>query len=292
MNLSPKIAIATDSNSGILPAEAKELGVFLMPMPFLINGEPYFENMNLSQSEFYRLLANNANVSTSQPSIGDLADFWTEILENYDSIVYIPMSSGLSQSCATATNIANEFNGRVFVVDNRRISVTQKNSVLDALILREQGKTAEEIVEHLTQTAEQSSIYIAVDTMKYLKKGGRVTPAAAMIGSILKIKPVLQLQGQRLDKFALARSLQKAKDTMKAAIKTDLETRFAEFLKAGEMILDVAYTENDTEALLFVEELKTAFPLLTIRHCDPLPLSVSCHIGSGALAVAATHILK
>ena len=196
------------------------------------------------------------------------------------------------QSCATATNIAKEFNGRVFVVDNRRISVTQKDSVLDALILREQGKTAEEIVSYLTKTAEDSSIYIAVDTMKYLKKGGRVTPAAAMIGSILKIKPVLQLQGQRLDKFALARSLQKAKETMKSAIKTDLENRFADFTKAGEMILDVAYTENESEALLFMEELKVAFPNVTIRCCNPLPLSVSCHIGPGALAVATTRIIK
>ena len=287
-----KIAIATDSNSGILPAEAKELGVFLLPMPFLVNGEPYFENMNLSQADFYRLLALNANVSTSQPSIGDLSDFWTEILKDYDSIVYIPMSSGLSQSCATATNIAKEFGGKVFVVDNRRISVTQKDSVFDALALREQGKTAEEITDYLTKTAEDSSIYIAVDTMKYLKKGGRVTPAAAMIGSILKIKPVLQIQGQRLDKFALARSLQKAKETMKSAIKTDLENRFADFVKAGEMVLDVAYTENNAEALLFMEELKTAFPNIAVRTCNALPLSVSCHIGPGALAVAATRVIK
>lgn len=292
MSETKKIAITTDSNSGILPAKAKELGVFVLPMPFLVNGEPYFENMNLSQTDFYRLLSENANVSTSQPSVGDLSDFWTEILKEYECIVHIPMSSGLSQSCATATNIAKEFDGRVFVVDNRRISVTLLDSVLDALKLREQGKTAEEIVEYLTATAEHSSIYIAVDTMKYLKKGGRVTPAAAMIGSILKIKPVLQILGQRLDKFALARSLQKAKETMKVAIKNDLENRFSEFVKAGEMILDVAYTENDQEALAFCEELKTAFPNLILGNCHPLPLSISCHIGPGALAVATSRIVK
>lgn len=200
-----KTAIVTDSNSGITQREGKEAGIFVLPMPFLINDTSYFEDINLTQEEFYVHLRDAAaNVSTSQPSIGDLLDFWNDILKEYDEIVHIPMSSGLSQSCATATALAKDFGGKIHVVNNQRISVTLKESVFDALKLRDQGKTAVEIKDYLEQTRLDSSIYIALDTMKYLKKGGRVTPAAAAIGSILKIKPVLQIQGEKLDKFALA----------------------------------------------------------------------------------------
>ena len=195
-----KTAIVTDSNSGITQREGKEAGIFVLPMPFLINDTSYFEDINLTQEEFYVHLRDAAaNVSTSQPSIGDLLDFWNDILKEYDEIVHIPMSSGLSQSCATATALAKDFGGKIHVVNNQRISVTLKESVFDALKLRDQGKTAVEIKDYLEQTRLDSSIYIALDTMKYLKKGGRVTPAAAAIGSILKIKPVLQIQGEKLD---------------------------------------------------------------------------------------------
>lgn len=200
-----KTAIITDSNSGITQKEGKELGIFVLPMPFLIDGEPYLEDINLTQKEFYEHLKNpETNVSTSQPSIGDVIDLWNEVLRNYDEIVHIPMSSGLSQTCATAEALAKDFGGKVHVVNNQRISITQKESVFDALKLLERGKSGTEIKEYLEATKFDSSIYIAVDTMKYLKKGGRVTPAAAAIGSILKIKPVLQIQGEKLDKFALA----------------------------------------------------------------------------------------
>jgi DegV family protein with EDD domain len=287
-----KIAIVTDSNSGITPNEASELGIFVVPMPFLINNDPYLENVNLSHTEFYKMLDEQANVATSQPSLGDLEELWSEVLKEYDELLHIPMSSGLSQSCASATMLAKDFNGKVQVIDNRRISVTLKDSVLDALKMIDEGKNALEIKSILEKTGAHSSIYIAVDTMKYLKRGGRVTPAAAMIGGILKIKPILQIHGERLDKFALARSTSKAKETMKAAIKSDLEYHYADFVQNSEMVLDVAHTNNEKEAALFCEELKAAFPHVPLRHCESLPLSISCHIGPGALAVACTRIFK
>ena len=292
MSNAKKIAIVTDSNSGITPELATELGIFVVPMPFLINGEPYFENINLSQEQFYELLAQQATVSTSQPSPGDLTDLWDTILKDYDELVHIPMSSGLSQSCATATGLAQSYEGRVQVVDNHRISVTMKESVYDALKLREAGKSATEIKEYLEQTSASSSIYIAVDTMKYLKKGGRVTPAAAMIGTILKLKPILQIHGERLDKYALSRGSAKAKETLKAALKNDLETTFAKYVEKGEMTISLAYTDNKDEAIQFAEEVKTMFPHVPFRFCDPLSLSVSCHIGTGALGLTCTRILK
>lgn len=288
-----KTAIVTDSNSGITQREGKEAGIFVLPMPFLINDTSYFEDINLTQEEFYVHLRDAAaNVSTSQPSIGDLLDFWNDILKEYDEIVHIPMSSGLSQSCATATALAKDFGGKIHVVNNQRISVTLKESVFDALKLRDQGKTAVEIKDYLEQTSLDSSIYIALDTMKYLKKGGRVTPAAAAIGSILKIKPVLQIQGEKLDKFALARSLPKAKETMKEAIRKDISTRFKSYSESGEMCLSVAHTDSFKEAESFAEELKESFPEIPFRFCDPLSLSIACHIGPGALAVTCARYVK
>jgi DegV family protein with EDD domain len=287
-----KTAIVTDSNSGITQSEGKELGIFVLPMPFLIGDQSYFEDINLTQEEFYVHLKGDVNVSTSQPSIGNVTELWNKALESYDELVHIPMSSGLSQSCATATALAKDFGGRVHVVNNQRISITQKDSVLDAIKLVKQGKTASEIKEYLEQTKLDSSIYISLDTMKYLKKGGRVTPAAAAIGFILKINPVLQIQGDKLDKFALARSLTKAKETMKSAIYNDLNTRFKKYVESGEMSISVAHTANDEEAKLFADELKSTFPDIPFRHIDPLSLSVACHIGPGALACACTRVIK
>ena len=287
-----KIAVTTDSNSGILPEELKHEGVFVLPMPFLIDGKTYYENINLSQEAFYGLLEKGASVSTSQPSPAEMAEFWTEILKEYDEIIHIPMSSGLSQTCASATLTAQDFDGKVHVIDNRRISVTLKESIFNVLSLRKQGKTALEIKEFLLDTADEASIYIAVDTMKYLKKGGRVTPAAAMIGSILRIKPVLQLRGEKLDRFALAKSMLKAKETMLNAMKRDFSTRLSQLAENGELGISVAHTNNGAEARLFLEEIKMAFPNVPIRFCDALSLSVSCHIGPGALAIAACRIVK
>ena len=287
-----KVAITTDSNSGITFEESRKTDVFVLPMPILIDGTLFFEGINLSQTEFYQKLSAGADVSTSQPSPGELIEFWTEILKEYDEIVHIPMSSGLSQSCATATMLAKEFDNKVFVVDNRRISVTMKQSVYDACALRKRELSAAEIKEYLEKTANDSSIYIAVDTMKYLKKGGRVTPAAAAIGSILKIKPILQIHGAKLDKYALARGNLKAKEVIKQAMARDLSTVFSAFVQKGEMALYVAHTDNEEQALAFQTELKKDFPDIPVTLCDPLSLSVSCHIGPGALALACARTVK
>mgnify|MGYP001852078653 FL=1 len=286
------IKIVTDSNSGITQAEAKELGIFVVPMPFLINGEEYYEDINLTQKEFYEHLQGDAAVSTSQPSAVTVTELWDELLKDGSDVVHIPMSSGLSETCHTAQNLAKDYNGRVQVVDNQRISVTLKQSVLDALKLAEAGKSAAEIKEYLESTKFDSSIYISLDTLKYLKKGGRLTPAAALIGTILKIKPVLQIQGEKLDAFRKVHSLKQAKNEMINAIRNDLATRFKTYLDAGEMTISVAHTNNYEEAETFKKELEAVFPKIPVTYVDPLSLSVSCHIGPGALAVTATRILK
>jgi DegV family protein with EDD domain len=286
-----KIAITTDSNSGILPEELKDKDVFVLPMPFLADGVSYFENINLTQEEFYKLLANDADVSTSQPSVGNLTDFWTEILKDFDEIVHIPMSSGLSQSCETATMFAKDFDGRIFVVDNHRVSIMLKESVFDAIRLRERGKSGEEIKTEL-ENALDSTFYISVATMKYLKKGGRVTPAAATLAKLLNIKPVLRCTGEKIGKYALVHNQKKAKESMIDAVKNDFATKYADYVARGEIVLSVAHTNNVEEAEIFMEEIKAAFPNIPVHFCDPLSLSVSCHIGAGALAVGISRIIK
>ena len=287
-----KIRVVTDSNSGITQAEAKKLGLSVIPMPFLIDGEEYYEDINLTQQAFYEHLRGNATVSTSQPSVTAVTELWDELLKEYDEIVHIPMSSGLSETCHTAQNLAKDYGGRVQVVDNQRISVTLKQSALDAMKLAERGCSAAEIKGYLEQTAHDSSIYISLDTLKYLKKGGRLTPAAALVGSILRIKPVLQIQGEKLDAYKKVLSFKQAKQEMIGAVKHDLETRFAPLRAAGEMTLSIAHTDSAAEAELFKKELETVFPDLPVVYVDPLSLSVSCHIGPGALAVTATRALK
>ena len=280
-----KTAIVTDSNSGITQALSKELGIFTIPMPVLINGEQFLEDISLTQEQFYEKLKDDScQVSTSQPSTYDVAELWTNILKEYDEIVCIPMSSGLSETCHSLAHLAEtEFAGKVYVVDNHRISVTQKSSVYDAIAMVKDGKSAKEIAEWLTETGKLSSIYIMVDTLKYLKKGGRLTPAVAMIGTLLKIKPVLQIQGAKLDQFAKPRNFNKAKEIMINAVKDDLATRFAEY--KGKMKLTIAYTDKNDEALIFKKEVEEAFGM-PVEFVDPLSLSVSCHIGPGALALA------
>ena len=279
-----KIAIVTDSNSGITQKQAEQLGVFVVPMPFMINGETFYEGINLSVEEFYKKMAENADISTSQPAPGDVTGLWDNILNEYDSIVHIPMSSGLSGSCQTAAMLAQDYDGRVQVVDNQRISVTQRQSVLDAIELAGRGMNAEQIKEFLVNVKFDSSIYIMVDTLKYLKKGGRITPAAAAFGEILRIKPVLQIQGEKLDAFAKVRSVKQAKSVMIKAMKSDMEKRFGG-INPENIWLEVAHTQNEIEAEKFKEEILEEFPEFDI-HIDPLSLSVSCHIGPGALAIA------
>ena len=262
--------------------QGKELGIFVLPMPFFIDGELYLEDITLSQSEFYEKLGADSDISTSQPSPGEVMDLWDKVLEEYDELVCIPMSSSLSSTCATAITLAAEYDGRVQVVDNQRISVTQEQSVLDAMNLREEGKSAAEIKEILEKEKLQASIYITVDTLKYLKKGGRITPAAAAIGTVLNLKPVLQIQGEKLDAFSKARGWKTAKKTMLNAIEKDLNGRFADV--KDQMALGMAYTCSKEEAQEWKAEIEERFPGYEIME-GPLSLSVACHIGPGALAI-------
>ena len=280
-----KVAVITDSNSGITQKQAEELGIRVIPMPFFINGEVFYEDINLSQEEFYKKLEDGADISTSQPSIGDILDLWDKTLKEYDEIVHIPMSSGLSGSCETAMMLANDYEGKVFVVDNQRISVTQRMSVLEAIDMADEGMSGKEIKEYLEETKMQSSIYITLDTLKYLKKGGRITPAAAALGTFLKLKPVLQIQGEKLDAYAKARTLKQAKTIMTEAVMDDFVTRFNDTKEAESMNIAVAYSGSSNECEIFKDELQKLFPEHDIMM-DPLSLSVSCHIGPGAVAVA------
>ena len=287
------VAIVTDSNSGMTQEEAKYLGdVYVIPMPFMINDEEYFEDINLTQEEFYKKLGENASISTSQPAIGGIVELWEELLNKYEGIVHIPMSSSLSNSCETAENFAKNYDGRVVVVDNQRISVTQKQSVIDAYNLAKEGKSASEIKKYLLETKKDSSIYIMVSTLKYLKKGGRITPAAAAIGTLLRIKPVLQIQGGKLDSFAKVLNEKVGKEKMIGAIKKDFETRFKDFVENGEMELYVAYTDCREKAEVFAEQIKQEFPNVPLKFINPLSLSVSCHIGEGSIAVACARVYK
>ena len=283
-----KIAIVTDSNSGITQEEGRRLGVSVIPMPFFINEKMYLEGLTLSQDEFYQWLKSDASISTSQPSPGETMGLWDNLLKEYDEIVQIPMSSGLSATCATAMGLAQEYEGRVHVVDNQRISVTQRQSVEDAIALRDAGKSGAEIKKILEEEKFNSSIYITLETLKYLKKGGRITPAAAAIGTVLNLKPVLQIQGEKLDAYSKTRGKKQAKRVMMKAMQTDWENRFAEYVKRGEMCLQSAYTGNEEEALEFKKEIAEAFPGIEIVQ-NPLSLSVACHIGYGAIAVACSR---
>ena len=281
-----RVAIVTDSNSGITQSQAKELGITVMPMPFFIDNETYYEDIDLTQEDFYQKLTENASISTSMPLVGNVTDTWDALLQEYDEIVHIPMSSGLSGSCETAMMLAQDYDNRVFVVNNQRISVTQRQSVLDAMELANRGYGAEQIKEILEREKMESSIYIMVDTLYYLKKGGRITPAAAALGTLLKLKPVLQIQGEKLDSFAKARTVKQAKNIMIEAMKSDFNQRFND-PEGKNMYLEIAYTYNLEAAEAFRKEVEAEFPGMEIVM-NPLSLSVSCHIGPGALAIASS----
>mgnify|MGYP000970910637 FL=1 len=277
-----KIAIVTDSNSGITQEMGKTMGIHVIPMPFFIDGELFLEDITLTQEEFYKRLGEDSDISTFQPSPGEVMECWDELLKEYDEIVHIPMSSGLSSTCHAAQSLSQEYEGKVCVVDNQRISVTQKQSVEDAIVLRDAGKSASEIKEILEAEKLQASIYITVDTLKYLKKGGRVTPAAAALGTVLNLKPVLQIQGEKLDAFSKVRGWKAAKRTMLKAIEKDLNDRFADVRE--DMVLGMAYTCSKEEAQEWKQEIAEKFPEYEIVE-GPLSLSVACHIGPGAMAV-------
>lgn len=282
-----KIAIVTDSNSGITQAEAEKLGIRVVPMPFYINGDLYYEDITLTQEEFYRSLMEDAEISTSQPSPGDVMELWEELLDEYDEIVHIPMSSGLSSTCETAIMLSKEFDGKVHVVDNQRISVTQRQSVMDAIEMREHGMSAGQIVDVLMREKLEASIYITVDTLKYLKKGGRITPAAAALGTVLNLKPVLQIQGAKLDAFAKVRGWKAAKKAMLDAMEKDIKERFA----GKDIHLEIAYTCTDEAAEEWKKEVSERFAGYEI-HMDRLSLSVACHIGAGSMAVACSKKIE
>ena len=279
-----KVIIMTDSNSGITQAQAQEMGIVVLPMPFYINEEMFYEDIDLSQEQFYEKLQAGGDIKTSMPLVGDVTDKWDELLKEYDEVVYIPMSSGLSSSCETAYMLSQDYDGKIEVVNNQRISVTMRQSVIDAKNLAEAGKSAKEIKDILEAAKFDSSIYIMVDTLTYLKKGGRITPAAAALGTLLKLKPVLQIQGEKLDAFAKARTVKQAKNIMIEAMKSDFEKRF-DSADGKNINLEMAYTHDLEAALAFKEEVQAAFPENEIV-LNPLSLSVSCHIGPGALAIA------
>ena len=287
-----KVAIVTDSNSGITQKEANELGIFIVPMPFLIDDEEYFEDINLTQEEFYEKLLSGANVSTSQPSANSVAEIWEEALKTYDEVVHIPMSGGLSASVETAKHISTQYNGKVQVVDNHRISVTLKCTVLDALKMSKEGKSALEIKNWLEETQLDSSIYIMLSTLKYLKKGGRITPAAAALGTLLKIKPVLTIQGDKLDKFAQVISTKQGKNKMLDQISKEIETRFKDINEQGKLKVYMAYTKDLDKVIEFKKEADEILKKynLEVELINPLSLSVACHIGDGAIAIACSRV--
>lgn len=282
--MSKRIAVVTDSNSGITQSQAREYGIYVLPMPFMINEETYFEDITLTQDQFYKRLSDNADVITSQPSPEEVMKLWDEVLKTHDEIVHIPMSSGLSGSCQSAKMLAEEYDGRVQVVNNQRISVTQRQSALDALTLIERGMDAAAVREFLEEDKFNSSIYIMLDTLYYLKKGGRITPAAAALGTILRLKPVLQIQGEKLDAFAKARTASQGKTIMINAIRGDMEKRFGG-VSPDNVWLQIAYTYDRETAEQFRAQVLEAFPDFDV-HLDPLSLSIACHIGPGSLALA------
>jgi DegV family protein with EDD domain len=279
-----RTAVMTDSNSGITQAEAKELGITVLPMPFYIDEQMFYEDIDLTQEQFYEKLQSDCEIKTSMPLVGNVTDTWDALLKDYDEIVYIPMSSGLSSSCETAIMLSEDYDGKVKVVNNQRISVTQRQSVLDAKMLADQGKSAAEIHKILEDAKFDSSIYIMLDTLYYLKKGGRITPAAAALGTFLKLKPVLQIQGEKLDAFAKARTVKQGKSIMLETMKRDFSERFHS-PDGKEMNLEIAYTYDREAAEEFKKEVQEVFPNNEIV-VNPLSLSVSCHIGPGALAIA------
>ena len=287
-----KIAVVTDSNSGITQAQAKEMGITVLPMPFMIDGETYYEDITLTQEQFYQRLKDNSDISTSQPTPDSIMKLWDELLKEYDQIVHIPMSAGLSGSCATAMMLAgeDEYEGKVFVVDNHRTSVTQYQSVKDAMMLADMGMDGAQIKKRLEETAADSVIFVTVDTLKYLKKGGRITPAAAALGTLLRIKPVLIILGEKLDSFAKARTMKQAKTLMMNAIQKELDERLHDS-ECKDCHLAIAHSDNEEAALEFKKEVEERFPDADI-YLAPLSLSIACHIGPGSLALTATRKME
>ena len=278
------IAIVTDSSSGITQAEAQATGVTVVPIPFTINGEEYLEDVTIKAPEFFERIVKASSMGTSQPARQTLEDTWNQLLKEYQHVIYLPITSGLSGSCANAIEYAKAFNGRVHVIDNKRISAPLKISVYEAVKMAEQGKSVEEIIRYLEDTKSKSSIYITLSTLKYLRKGGRITPAAAMIGDMLKLKPILYTRGENFDKTAITLTMPQAKKKMMEYIKNDLRTEFKAECDQGKMALLIAHTAiPDTEIEKFKAEITAEFPNMKILYVDPLCLAIACHTGPGTL---------
>ncbi len=289
-----KTAVMTDSNSGITPEEGKKIGIYSLPMPVIIEGDVFYEGKNITQEEYYGAMTSGKNVTTSQPSPGDVMDMWDGILkEGYEQVVYIPMSSALSASCHAAIQLSEEYDGKVQVVDDHRISVTMRESVLEAKWMANQGMTAEEIKKKLEENAYNSSIYIAVDTLEYLKKGGRVTAAGAAIGAVLNIKPVLTIQGEKLDAFTKVRGMKKAELKMLEAIEEDLNTRFAD-VDRKQLRLGAAGTfQKQEDADQWYNIVKDTFENeIDDIYYDSLSFSIGCHVGPNAIGIGISVVTR
>lgn len=288
-----KIAITTDTNSGMFPHEHDDIGLFVLPMPFIIDGADYLESVTLSRADFYEKLTSNADIKTSQPSPADVESFWRDILKEYDEIVHIPTSSLLSNSFSTAKSLAEgeEFAGKVFMVDNKRISIALKSSAFDAVALRDQGMSAAEIAQTIEAMSADYSIYFSPDTMKYLQKGGRVSKFTATIGSILKVCPILTLQGGPIEKYQVLNP-RLAPNAIKKAIKNDLNGKFKEYYEKGEMRLAVIFGKSPEDSQAFLEDIKASFPDLEVVYFDPISLSVACHTGPKVSAAACIRVVK
>lgn len=287
----PRTAIMADSNCGIMPEEESHYGIHILPMPIIIDGKTYFEGIDITMEEFYQKQTSGSVITTSQPSPGDVTDMWDRLLKAHDEIVFIPMSSGLSNTCQTALLLAEDelYKGRVFVVDNHRISVTQALAVLDSKALADEGRTAREIKEILEQEAMDATIYIAVDTLEYLKKGGRITAAAAALGTILKLKPVLTIQGDKLDSYAKARGMKSAFRVMLEALKSDIASRLSHLREKGLLKIGIANTMMDPDKLeIFKAELKKTFPDMELVYF-PLTMSIGTHVGPGGIGIGAVR---
>lgn len=284
-----KVRIVTDSNSGISIKEAEELGIAIIPTPIIIDGEEYFEDVNISSQKFFEHINNDANVSTSQPSEFSFDETCEKLLKDNDELVFIPITTGLSAACPNSIRYAEKYNGKVEVVDNRRVSVMQKESVMEAIALANKGKSAKDIKEILEKDKDMSVCYIYVDTLKYLKKGGRISPAAATIANVLHVKPILYSDaGAKFEKMGMVMSLAQAKKKMIEKVKSDLQNKYKDAYEKGIVCISVAHTDNLEQANKFKEQILKEIPNINFRFVDHLSLSVSAHIGPGALAIAIT----
>jgi len=279
-----KIKIMTDTNSGLSVEEGKALGITVIPMPVIVDGKDYLEGVDITHEELFSALKAGKTVQSSQPSIGDVTGRWDELLENCDEVVYLPMSSGLSGSCETAIQFSKEYDGRVQVVDNHRISVSLKESVYDALEMAKTDMTAAQIKERLEKHALEASIYITVNTLDNLKKSGRVTATAAMIAMVMNLKPILTIQGEKLDAYAKARGMKQAEKRMIEALQQDLDTRFANVPKEKIHLATAGTFEDREEAEKWRLQVEEAFPGYSVYY-DPLSCSIACHVGAGTQGI-------